>query len=178
MLTDAANIIFGAAERRCYTISSTSKRVVPRVIDLVDDEDAWDALNEAEGRVGGKGKEKDHKPTWVPDGMDPVLEELPKWNLLSEVILEIEEEIIRQQTITRKPPALGLSPSFVVHRPLTLTLNRLKHHSHNGLIHQNMQPPNRVPLHHEPRCAQWHKRPENDDAKAPGLSLVEIPAFG
>ena len=79
MLTDAANIIFGAAERRCYTISSTSKRVVPRVIDLVDDEDAWDALNEAEGRVGGKGKEKDHKPTWVPDGMDPVLEELPKW---------------------------------------------------------------------------------------------------
>ena len=150
MLTDAANIIFGAAERRCYTISSTSKRVVPRVIDLVDDEDAWDALNEAEGRVGGQGKEKDHKPTWVPDGMDPVLEELPKWNLLSDVILEIEEEIIRQQTSTRKPPTLGLSPSFVVHRPLTITLNRLKHYPHHGLIHQNMQPSNRIPLHHEP----------------------------
>ena len=42
---------------------------------LVDDKDAWDALSEAEGRVGGKGKEKDHKQT---DGMDPVLEELPK----------------------------------------------------------------------------------------------------
>jgi len=121
MLTDAANIIFGVAERRCYTISSTSKRVVPQVIDLVDDEDAWDALDEAEGRVGGKGKEKDHKPTWMPDGMDPILEELPKWNLLSEIILEIEEEIIRQQMVMRKPPTLGLYPSFVVHWPLTMT---------------------------------------------------------
>jgi len=91
------------------------------VIDLVDDEDAWDALDEAEGRVGGKGKEKDQKPTWVPDGMDPVLEELPKWNLLSEIILEIEEEIIRQQMVMRKPPTLGLYPSFVVHWPLTMT---------------------------------------------------------
>lgn len=114
MLTDAANIIFGVAERRCYTISSTSKRVVPRVIDLVDDEDAWDALDEAEGRVGGKSKEKEHKPTWVPDGMDPVLEELPKWNLLSDVILEVEEEIIRQQTITRKPPTLGSNTILIM----------------------------------------------------------------
>ena len=76
------------------------------MIDLVDDEDAWDALNEAEGRVRGKGKEKEQRPTWVPDGMDPVLEELPNWNLLS--------EIIRQQTITKKPATLGLAPSLVV----------------------------------------------------------------
>ena len=46
------------------------------MIDLVDDEDAWHALDETAGRVGDKGKEKDHKPTWVPDGMDSVLEEL------------------------------------------------------------------------------------------------------
>ena len=65
------------------------------MIDLVDAEDAWDALNEAAGRVGDKGKEKDHKPTWVPDGMDSVLEELLTWNLLSEIIFEVEEEIIR-----------------------------------------------------------------------------------
>jgi len=71
MLTDAANVIFGVAERRCYTTSSTSKRVVSRVIDLVDDEDAWDALNEPEGRVGGKGKEKEHKATWVREAWIP-----------------------------------------------------------------------------------------------------------
>ena len=60
---------------------------------LVDDEDEWDALSEAEGRVGGKGKEKDHKQT---DGMDPVLEELPKWTLLF-----YYEENIGQQTIAK-----------------------------------------------------------------------------
>ena len=63
MSTDVLNIIFNVAERQCYTISSTSKCVVPRVIGLVDDEDVWDALNEAEGRIGDKGEEKDHKLT-------------------------------------------------------------------------------------------------------------------
>ena len=128
MLTHAANIIFGVAGCRCYTITSTSKRFVSRVIDLVDDKDVWDAMNEAEGRVGGKGKEKDHKPTWVPDGMDPALEELSKWNLLSEIILEIEE-IIKPQTITRKPEILGLAPSLVISSAAYHDASyRLKHH--------------------------------------------------
>ena len=46
MLTDVANIIFQSARRRCYTMSSIPKKIV---IDLADDEDAWDALDEAEG---------------------------------------------------------------------------------------------------------------------------------
>lgn len=48
----------------------------------MDDEDAWDALNEAEGNQvdkKGKGKEKDDsRPHWTPAGLDPVLEELTK----------------------------------------------------------------------------------------------------
>lgn len=109
MLTDAGNIIFQVAKRRCYTISSTSKKPIP-VIDLVDDEDAWEALDDAEGinRTNISPSDKaDKRPTWLPDSMDPVLEELPKWSLLSDVILEAEEEIIRQET-NRKSLTPGL----------------------------------------------------------------------
>ena len=107
------------------------------MIDLVHNEDAWDALNEAAGRAGDKGKEKDHKPTWVPVAMDSVLEELLTWNLLSEIIFEVDEEIIRQQTITRKPPTLGSSSSFLFHRPVH---NDTSQAARNGFLHQNMQP--------------------------------------
>ena len=87
-------------------MSSISKKVV---IDLADDEDAWDALDEAEGIIKsatdkGKGKETNSRPKWLPDGLDPVLEELPKWHLLSEILLEAEGEIIRQENL--KKPAL------------------------------------------------------------------------
>ncbi|KAF8959813.1 hypothetical protein BDZ97DRAFT_1836010 [Flammula alnicola] len=100
MLTDAANIIFQSAQRRCYTISSPTKT---RVIDLTEDDDAWAALDEAEGIINssrdkGKAKETDARPGWLPDGLEPVLEELPKWNLLSEILLEAEGEIIRQDS--------------------------------------------------------------------------------
>ena len=83
------------------------------MINLVDDdeeEDAWNALDEIEGRVGvksdkAKGKEREWRNPWVPDDMDPVLEELPKWNLLAEVMEEIEEEIMRQESVGAARPA-------------------------------------------------------------------------
>ena len=83
------------------------------MINLVDDdeeEDAWDALDEIEGRVGVKsdkaeGKERERKKPWVPDDMDPVLEELPKWSLLAGVMKEIEEEMIRQESLGAARPA-------------------------------------------------------------------------
>jgi len=79
---------------------TTSKQAAPAA-DIADDEDGWDALDEVES--GGtsrkdKGKGKDYRPPWLPEGMEPVLEELPKWNLLAEVLREAEEEIIRQQS--------------------------------------------------------------------------------
>ncbi|KIM83728.1 hypothetical protein PILCRDRAFT_97161 [Piloderma croceum F 1598] len=117
LLTDAANIIFKVAKRRCYTHSSGSTLVKRKeaspVINLVDDdeeEDAWDALDEIEGRVGvksdkAKGKERERKKPWVPDDMDPVLEELPKWSLLAEILKEIEEEMMRQESLGAARPA-------------------------------------------------------------------------
>ena len=67
----------------------------------VDDEDAWAALIEAEG---GKGKiasapkvKEEERPPWLPAGMEPVLEELPKWSLVAAALQEIEEEMIRRE---------------------------------------------------------------------------------
>lgn len=112
MLTDAANIIFQSAQRRCFTISSASKK--PPVIDLTEDDDAWAALDEAEGITHvdkGKRKETDLTPSWLPDGLDPVLEELPKWQLLSEILREAEGELIHQESM-KKP---GASCQYPLH---------------------------------------------------------------
>ncbi|THH13224.1 hypothetical protein EW146_g6966 [Bondarzewia mesenterica] len=106
LLTDAAHIIFQSAKRRCYNLSAP---VAPPVIDLADDDEAWDALDEAEGRMISKENradtdaEKRRCPKWLPDGMDPVLEELPKWSLLADVLKEIEEEIMRQESTGSMP---------------------------------------------------------------------------
>ncbi|KAF8168566.1 hypothetical protein B0H34DRAFT_646899 [Crassisporium funariophilum] len=128
MLTDAANVVFQAAKRRCYTISSTSKNIPP-FIDLVDDEDAWAALDEAEGRVStasekGKGKKTISRPNWLPDGLEPVLEELPKWNLLSEILLEAEGEMIRQDA-QKKPINAGSTNTVLVMTSSTRTCSLL-----------------------------------------------------
>lgn len=122
MLTDAANIIFECAKRRCYTITATAKK--PPVIDLTEDDDAWAALYEVEGVQAidkGKRKETNDRPSWVPKGLDPVLEELPKWNLLSEIILEAEGEMIRQESL-KKPGTAGKSCNALNYRPLLTML--------------------------------------------------------
>jgi DNA excision repair protein ERCC-4 len=108
LLTDAANVIFQVAKRRCYTVTSTSRQTLAPVIDLVNDDDVWEALDEAEnaGLDKSKGEAKERRPIWMPEGMEPILEELPKWNLLSEIIQEAEEEIIRQESL-RQPITTG-----------------------------------------------------------------------
>ncbi len=109
MVTDAANIIFQVAKRRCYTMSSNQKAAERQVIDV--DEEGWDALDEIHGIVGkssgqnASSSRKVDKPFWVPQGMDPVLEELPKWTLLADILKEIEGEIIRQESLP--PPTVA-----------------------------------------------------------------------
>jgi DNA excision repair protein ERCC-4 len=102
LLTDAANVMFREAKRRCYIVSSTSKKPLGKSADLADDEAGWEALDEIEGIVGGKvGGSKDNAPSnpksW-PKGIEPTLEELPKWGQLTAVLTEIEEEIRRQES--------------------------------------------------------------------------------
>ncbi|KAF9804280.1 hypothetical protein IEO21_09434 [Rhodonia placenta] len=107
MLTDAAHVIFAYAKRRCYTMSAAAKKVPapPPVDNPFDDEDAWAVLDDLEGRTSntrnnqaGTVANEPRRPKWLPDGMDPVLEELPKWSLLADVLQEIEEEMIRLQS--------------------------------------------------------------------------------
>ncbi|GLB36876.1 putative ERCC4 domain containing protein [Lyophyllum shimeji] len=141
LLTDAAHIIFQVAKRRCYTVSSGSKVKLPQVIDLVDDEDAWQALDEIEnGHANDKGKQKETRPTWLPEGMEPVLEELPKWNLLAEILQEAEEEMLRHESL-RKPitaPNIGSNTVLVMASStrtcgvLTEFLSTIDHDAPNG----------------------------------------------
>ncbi|KAF9075743.1 hypothetical protein BDP27DRAFT_953568 [Rhodocollybia butyracea] len=108
MLTDAANIIFQAAKRRCFVDAPFDDQSKPlQEIDLDDDDEAWNAIFELEGRPSAppratKSGTKRHE--WIPKDIHPVLEELPKWSLLVEILEEIEGEILRMEsTITSRP---------------------------------------------------------------------------
>jgi hypothetical protein len=71
------------------------------------EEYAWEALDEMEGQGYGEvaRSEQSKRKPWLPDGMIPVLEELPKWSLLASVLQEIEEELMRQESLGNPPAA-------------------------------------------------------------------------
>jgi DNA excision repair protein ERCC-4 len=145
LLTDAANVIFQVAKRRCYTVTSTSRQAPAPVFDLVNDDDDWEVLDEVEnaGLSKSKGKEKERRPIWMPEGMEPILEELPKWNLLSDIIQEAEEEIIRQESL-RRPITAGESflrgPASHDHDASLLIRSKSgkQHHPCHGILHTHM----------------------------------------
>ncbi|KAI0002433.1 hypothetical protein BJV74DRAFT_599304 [Russula compacta] len=114
LLTDAAHIIFETAKKRCYVLRETPEKPTQlstdvNVIEISDDEDAWEALDEAEGRIRRTHcttAKKDRRinprprPAWLPKGIELILEELPKWHLLAETLKEIEEEIMHQESLS------------------------------------------------------------------------------
>ncbi|KAK0189016.1 hypothetical protein F5146DRAFT_1057602 [Armillaria mellea] len=107
MLTDAANIIFSVAKRRCFTSS------VAPTPQLDDDDDAWQVLDEMQGGGPATNVNGD-RPKWIPRGMDPVLEELPKWSLLAEVLEEIEGEIVKIESNRAFNSAPGTNTTLVM----------------------------------------------------------------
>ncbi|ELU38846.1 DNA repair protein RAD1, putative [Rhizoctonia solani AG-1 IA] len=93
LYTDAANVLLTSARRRCYV------NIAPEHQQRLRDEAAMDEefalLDELEGRgTGSRKKADDKRPAWLPHTMEPVLEELPKWKLLADVLKEIDESII------------------------------------------------------------------------------------
>lgn len=122
LLTDAANIVFQYAKRRCYTTSKPAEQQAATSIIDVDDDDAWEAVLEAErgsvmSKPGTTGKSpRNTRPSWLPAGMDPVLEEQPKWSLIAAALQEIEEEMIRReaQLTSRKYGPLRISTHFTL----------------------------------------------------------------
>ena len=94
LLTDQAGIIFREGKRRCYSLVTTKE-----LQDTPPDEDeaAWEVLDEIEGIVGGRiAGQGNTQPAW-PKGLEPTLEEQPKWARLVDILNEIEEEIRSQQ---------------------------------------------------------------------------------
>lgn len=90
---DAANTLFQSAKKRAYTIAIKDKSrnsSTPGVTE--ENEEDWEALREAERDTDGYPITHKKQSKW-PEGVQPVLEELPKWKLLGEVLEEIETEI-------------------------------------------------------------------------------------
>lgn len=129
MLTDAANIIFQYAKRRCYVMSSKTHASAEPDHDPYDDEDAWEALYEMEGNVPsnvGGSRSADYKtaemkrPSWLPKGIEPVMEEQPKLSLLADVLQEIEEEMMRLESKTTSRARPHVLRATATHKPLIL----------------------------------------------------------
>jgi len=116
---DAANTLFHVAKRRAYLPPPTKRETAaaaarasatPRPADD-EDEDVAEAMRDMEREekersgIGGAGGRNDWDgfaegggSSWPP-GVTPVLEELPKWSLLAQVLEEIEVEISVQATV-------------------------------------------------------------------------------
>lgn len=62
----------------------------------------------AGGRASKEGGQKKQRIKWMPPGVEPVLEEQPKWLVLSEVLEEIEQQMM---TADVHPCALSLFAS-------------------------------------------------------------------
>ncbi|KAF8754590.1 ERCC4 domain [Rhizoctonia solani] len=93
LYTDAANVLLTSARRRCYVNIASEHQQRLRDEAAMDEEFAL--LDELEGRgTGSRKKVDDKRPAWLPHTMEPVLEELPKWKLLADVLKEIDESII------------------------------------------------------------------------------------
>ena len=155
MLTDAANIIFQYAKRRCYIMTApTSKPAAQPDVNPYDDEDAWEALYEMEGNVpstvgrsrpSGPRESPTKRPKWLPDGMEPVLEEQPKLSLLADVLQEIEEEMMRleSRTTSRTPPVLHFGCARLTTHSLP-SHPRNEHCADHDLFHTDVRDGERV----------------------------------
>ncbi|CAE7073980.1 unnamed protein product [Rhizoctonia solani] len=93
LYTDAANVLLTSARRRCYVNVAPEHRQRHQESAAMDEEFAL--LDEIEGRQArSRQPNQDSRPAWLPHSMEPVLEELPKWKVLADVLKEIDESII------------------------------------------------------------------------------------
>ncbi|KAJ1305133.1 hypothetical protein OPQ81_000170 [Rhizoctonia solani] len=92
LYTDAANVLLTSARRRCYVNVAPEQR--RRLQDAAAMDEEFALLDEIEGREPGAQQSRDKIPAWLPHTMEPVLEELPKWKVLADVLKEIDETII------------------------------------------------------------------------------------
>lgn len=87
---DAANVIFHEAKRRVYIWDESRAQRAPPAgdQDYADDEEALRQVERGDASRQNLGQTGP-----VPPEVEPVLEENPKWQLLQEVLDEVEQEI-------------------------------------------------------------------------------------
>jgi DNA excision repair protein ERCC-4 len=102
LFMDAANVIFSEAKARVFI--GDVKKNVPPAASTAQNADGIDA-DEEEAAFGPSAARQSRKgPWWLPPGIVPTLEELPKWHLLREVLDEIEQDIhFSNNDLTKKP---------------------------------------------------------------------------
>lgn len=88
LFTEAAHIIITTAKARCYTM--TAKKKAP----AGSTDDDWAALDDVQGTTGDIESRSARWLPWMPEEMQPVLEEPGKWSVLAEILLEAEQDII------------------------------------------------------------------------------------
>ena len=101
---EAATTIMSETRRRVYVgqvkkpEATANRQQATRATGEEDDEEA--ALREIENERPAEGAPQTHdqQPSFIPDGIELTLEELPKWKLLRDVMREIEEEIQSSQS--------------------------------------------------------------------------------
>jgi DNA excision repair protein ERCC-4 len=98
--TDAANVIYREARARVYigdvmSQEEEDREKQSRAAKTTDDPIEIDS-DEEEAAFGGRSTHKKSaggRAYWLPPGIEPTLEEQPKWQLLREVLDEVEQEI-------------------------------------------------------------------------------------
>lgn len=93
---DAANTLFHVAKRRAYIPPPSKKQqtAVQRAnAEMNGEEDEMDALREVERLESQQLSSARGSASRWPPGVEPVLEELPKWGLLASILEEAEAEI-------------------------------------------------------------------------------------
>ncbi|KAF7366272.1 ERCC4 domain-containing protein [Mycena sanguinolenta] len=177
MISEAAHVIFEAAKRRCYTISSTAKLkggLPPQNPD--DNDDDWNILDEVTGEVGDPTKKR---PRWLPEGLDPVLEELPKWSLLADILDEAEGEILKMES-QRKPLASPGSNIILVMASSTRTCTLISEYLSTRDTFAPKGEQGRPMMMQKLRLYLWWKRKlaERKKEGLPGFALPDSSGHG
>lgn len=178
LLTDAAHVIFSSAKRRCYTITELApdqKRGTSTIPgNDFDDEEDWALLDELEGGASNNtNSSKSKRPEWLPKGMEPVYEEQPKWNLLADILREIEDEIMRQESISTCKPCFLRCMGTPYFADLQYSSEEAKHCARNDVIQSNCNSCLRLFVVTRPGSRTWLSRAEDVGTEIQVISVVE-----
>ncbi len=133
---DAANVIFHEAKRRVYIWDEARTRPPLPVgeQEYADDEEALRQAEKPQAQAQAQGPQLgDPSAGPIPPEVEPMLEENPKWQLLQEVLDEVEQEIHFTVDVPGKSlrPVLGspFSDSTDIH--LCLLFRRCRGRKHD-----------------------------------------------